>query len=127
MTHFKMLALLSGTAILLATSGCAAPQQVAPAGQPAAEEEQRCQFTDAQLTRIRMNALEYLLAEWPVLDALCEEIGTDVSLSPEGSCAISGGPVSKEECPTSSHFGYVITFDEATLLPNSVYWITANR
>lgn len=88
---------------------------------------QRCQLTNAQVDEIRERALEFLIAEWPVLDAKCERIAANVAKMRDGNCAVFGGPLDSRECPEPSHHGYTITFDEATLEPLQVYWLAADR
>ncbi len=84
-----------------------------------------CEFTDDQVIQIRSRALEFLIAEWPVLDVECEQLGTSARQTENGECALAGGPAETGNCPEPSHSGYVITFDEESLDPVAIYWLSA--
>jgi hypothetical protein len=110
----------------LALFGCAAQKQaVVPDNEPAVRIP--CQLTDKQVNEVRKSALAFLVAEWPVLDAQCEGIATEVKRMPDGECAVPGGPLTKDGCPIPSHRGYIIAFDETTLEPLRIYWVPADQ
>ena len=115
---------LLAVALVLLASGCATPNEATTAGRTGVERE--CDFTAEHIEQIRSRVFEFLLAEWPVLDAQCEGIANSVETRPDGDCAILGGPVMNDGCPTPSHRGYVITFDELTLTPKNVFWLAAD-
>ena len=116
------LIILTGVAI----AACAAPQLDQPATQPppagSGGPDEFCALEDSDLGVIQERALEYVLQEWPVLDAECEEITVDVHYIHPDSCAISGGPKRTAACPEPSHEGYSVVFDKDTLEPVKVYF-----
>ena len=111
--------------LFLAVSGCAAQQKTMAPAEPALAER-HCDFTAEQVAQIRSRALEFLIAEWPVLDARCEGIANVIRQRPNADCAIPGGPLMKDGCPIPSHRGYIITFDDITLAPKNIYWVPAD-
>jgi hypothetical protein len=103
-----------------AVAGCAttSEQDVAPAEDAAAY----CALDDDALHTLQERALAFVIEEWPVLDAECEQMSDKVLHIYPDSCAIAGGPKRTDECPEPVHEGYNVVFDKDTLEPVNVYF-----
>lgn len=109
--------------VVVVVVGCAATQETEE--RPSVEAEpQRCELTPADLWILRVAALEYLVEEWPVLDKRCEHISETVVVTKLYGCMILGGPRRDSSCEVASHFGYGIIYDQDTLDPIEIRWLT---
>ena len=72
------------------------------------EKSRLCTLPASDVEKLRANAKDYLLKEWPVLDSQCERMS----------------PLRKPPCDQPSHFGYAISFNVETLEPTRIGWLT---
>ena len=87
------------------------------------ESQTDCSFTGPELERIKVEALAFLLSEWPV-EERCQQISDVVIASDPGKCAISGEPLVTAACPQTTYLGYSIVFDQVTKQFEQVHFKT---
>jgi len=110
------------TAVMLMS--CASVQPV-PDPQVELDQDSDCGLGEEKVEVLRQAAMNYLVDEWPVLDAECESISEVATRRFDGRCQFRGGPDVTADCPEPSHQGYVLVFDKVTSEFQNVYWMQA--
>jgi hypothetical protein len=96
---------------------------VAQVGCAVTRADALCSVSASELEVLKQRVRAFLADEWKTSDVSCEQLYDSTANLRGHGCAIGGGPVIRQDCPSVLDGDYAVVFDRLTLQPKELLFV----